>query len=129
MRARGSAYPRCRSASPPSSRRRCFRAWWGGGRAARLAYTGERIGAQQGYDWGLVDSLAPEGALDDALARTVDTICAAAPDAIRLQKALLREWEALPLRDAVARGVEAFPEPFAGGEPRRRMRAFLDRKR
>ena len=101
----------------------------GWGRAARLVYTGETIGADRAHDWGLVDSLAPEGGLDDAIARTVDMICAAAPSAIRLQKALLRDWEELPLREAVERGIDCLAEGFANDEPRRRMRAFLNRER
>ena len=101
----------------------------GWGRAARLVYTGETIGAEQAYDWGLVETLVPEGELDNALARSVDMICAAGPAAIRLQKALLRDWEELPLRDAVERGIDSLAQAFASAEPRERMRAFLDRKR
>jgi len=101
----------------------------GWGRAARLVYTGETIGAEQARDWGLVEALVPEGELDDAIARTVDMICAAGPTAIRLQKALLRDWEELSLREAVARGIDCLPKAFASGEPRERMRAFLERKR
>ena len=101
----------------------------GWGRAARLVYTGEIIGAEQAYDWGLVETLVPAGEIDDAVARTVDMICAAGPVAIRLQKELLRDWEELPLRDAVERGIDCLPRGFASGEPRERMRAFLDRKR
>ena len=101
----------------------------GWGRAARLVYTGETIGAENAYDWGLVECLVPEGELDDALAHTVDMICAAGPAAIRLQKELLRDWEELPLREAVERGIDCLPRAFASGEPRERMRAFLDRKR
>ena len=101
----------------------------GWGRASRLIYTGETIGAERAEEWGLVDTLAPEGGLDDALARTVDAICAAGPAAIRLQKALMREWEELPLAEAVERSVETFAEAFTGDEPRRRMRGFLDRER
>ena len=101
----------------------------GWGRAARLVYTGETIGAEQAYDWGLVETLVPEGELDDALARSVDMICAAGPAAIRLQKALLRDWEELPLRDAVERGIDSLAQAFASAEPRERMQAFLDRKR
>jgi enoyl-CoA hydratase/carnithine racemase len=101
----------------------------GWGRAARLVYTGETIGAEKAYDWGLVETLVPEGELDNALARSVDMICAAGPAAIRLQKALLRDWEELPLRDAVERGIDSLAQAFASAEPRERMRAFLDRKR
>ena len=101
----------------------------GWGRAARLVYTGETIGAEQARDWGLVEALVPEGELDDAIARTVDMICAAGPTAIRLQKELLRDWEELPLQEAVERGIDCLPKAFASGEPRERMRAFLERKR
>ena len=101
----------------------------GWGRAARLVYTGEIIGAGQAYDWGLVEALVPEGEIDDEVGRTVDMICAAGPVAIRLQKELLRDWEELSLRDAVQRGIDCLPRGFASGEPRERMRAFLDRKR
>ena len=101
----------------------------GWGRAARLVYTGETIGAERACEWGLVDSLVSEGKIDEGLARTVDMICAAGPAAIRLQKALLRDWEELPLRDAVERGIDCIARGFASGEPRERMRAFLDRKR
>ena len=101
----------------------------GWGRTARLVYTGETIEAEQAYEWGLVETVVPEGELDDALARTVDMICMAGPAAIRLQKALLRDWEELPLRDAVERGIDCLARGFASGEPRERMRAFLDRKR
>ena len=101
----------------------------GWGRTAQLVYTGEMIGAEQAYDWGLVESLVPEGKLENALAHTVDMICAAGPAAIRLQKELLRDWEELPLRDPVERGIDCIARGFASGEPRERMRAFLDRKR
>lgn len=101
----------------------------GWGRAARLVYTGETIAAERAHDWGLVDTLVPEGELDDALARVVGMICAAAPAAIRLQKTLLRDWEELPLAEAVARSIDSLAEAFADDEPRRRMRAFLNRKR
>lgn len=101
----------------------------GWGRASRLIYTGETIGAERAYEWGLVDSLAPEGGLDDAVADTVDRICAAGPAAIRLQKALMREWEELPLSEAVERSIDFLAEGFASGEARERMEAFLNRRR
>ena len=100
----------------------------GWGRTARLVFTGETIGAEQAYDWGLVETLVPEGELDDALASTADMICAAGTTAIRLQKELLRDWEELPLRDAVERSIDSLARGFASGEPRERMRVFLDRK-
>ena len=101
----------------------------GWGRASRLIYTGETIGADRAHDWGLVDLLVAEDELDNGIARTVDAICSAGPAAIRLQKALIHEWEELPLSEAVARSIDSLAEGFASGEARERMRAFLNRKR
>ena len=56
-------------------------------------------------------------------------ICAAGPTAVRLRKELLRDWEELPLRDAVERSIDSLARGFASGEPRERMRAFLARQR
>ena len=100
----------------------------GWGRAARLVYTGETIGAEQAYDWGLVEALVAEGELDAALAQTTGMICAAAPDAIRQQKTLFRDWATLPLPEAIERGIDCFSEAFAHEETREHMRGFLSRK-
>ena len=47
------------------------------------------------------------------------------PRAIPLQKALLREWENLPLDQAVVRGIEYFSEAYKTDEPGTLMRHFL----
>ena len=56
-------------------------------------------------------------------------IRAAGPTAIRLQKELMRDWEESPLRDADECGIDCLSKGFASGEPRERMRVFLERKR
>ena len=56
-------------------------------------------------------------------------IAACDPGAVRAQKALIREWERLPRDRAAEAGIPVFAKAFAGPEPRRRMRAFLDRRR
>jgi len=47
---------------------------------------------------------------------------------IRLQKALIREWEALPIDAAIQAGIGAFTEAYASPEPAERMAAFLRKK-
>lgn len=101
----------------------------GWGRARMMVYTGETVGAREALEWGLVERLAPRGALDAALERALTGIAACEPGAIRAQKALIREWERLPRDRAAEAGIAVFAEAFAGPEPRRRMRAFLDRAR
>jgi enoyl-CoA hydratase/carnithine racemase len=101
----------------------------GWGRTRRLLLLGETIGAAEAERWGLVEQVAAPEALDAAVENWVAHLCAAGPQAIRTQKALIRRWEDLPLGDAVAAGVPAFARSWDTEEPRRMMRAFLDRHR
>ncbi len=101
----------------------------GWGRTGRLLYTGGMIPAQTAYDWGLVEEVVPADRLDAAVEALLDAIIQAGPRAVRLQKQLMRRWEDLPLKEAVAAGILAFEKAFETDEPRTMMRAFLDRKR
>ncbi|HEV8679101.1 MAG TPA: enoyl-CoA hydratase [Stellaceae bacterium] len=97
----------------------------GHGRARRLLLTGEMIGAAEALAWGLVDAVAPPAELDAAVERFALAIFAGGPQAVRLQKALIRDWEELPTSAAVARGIDAFTEAYATDEPRRMAGARL----
>jgi len=101
----------------------------GAGRARRLVYTGESISAADAERWGLVDRVVAGGDLDDATDAWVRAIGSAGPEAIRLQKSLIRQWEAMPLDEAIQAGVSCFARAYKTDEPRRLMQAFLDRKR
>jgi enoyl-CoA hydratase len=97
----------------------------GHGRARRLLLTGETIGAGEALSWGLVDAVASPGDLDDAVERLVRPILAAGPRAVRLQKALILEWEELPIAAAVARGIDCFVSAFDTDEPARMAGAMV----
>ncbi len=101
----------------------------GAGRARALVYTGESISAADAERWGLVDRVVPGVELDDATQAWVRAIGAAGPEAIRLQKALVRQWEAVPLDDAIQAGMQSFASAYDTDEPRRLMQKFLDRRR
>jgi enoyl-CoA hydratase/carnithine racemase len=100
----------------------------GWGRARRLLLTGEMIDAGTAERWGLVERVVAPSDLDGAVEEWVAAILAAGPRAIRLQKALMREWEELSLSQAIDRGIDAFAEAYGTPEPADRMAAFL-RKR
>ena len=97
----------------------------GHGRARRLLLTGETIGAPEALAWGLVDAVSPPAELDAVVERFAAAILAGGPRAIRLQKALIRDWEELPTSAAVARGIDAFTDAYATDEPRRMAGARL----
>lgn len=100
----------------------------GWGRTRRLLYTGEIIDSATAERWGLVERVVPKATLDAALEEWVAAILAAAPRAVRLQKALMREWEELGLAAAIERGTDAFAEAYATDEPKERMARFLSRR-
>jgi enoyl-CoA hydratase/carnithine racemase len=101
----------------------------GWGRARWLVMTGETIDAPTALGWGLVDTVAEEGGLDQAVEHAVKALLDCGPDALRAQKALLRQWEELPLKESVDLSIRAFGKSFLSGEPTRLMQAFIDRKR
>jgi enoyl-CoA hydratase len=101
----------------------------GAGRARRLLLTGETIGAAEALAWGLVDIVAPVEALDSAIDRLARPILAAGPQAIRLQKSLILDWEEPTTTAAVERGIDAFVAAFDSDEPARMAGAALARLR
>jgi enoyl-CoA hydratase len=101
----------------------------GWGRARWLIMTAATIDAPTALGWGLVDVVAPEGGLDAAVEQAIAALLECGPQAIRSQKALLRQWEELPLTQSVDLSVKVFGEAYLTGEPQRLMGEFLNRKR
>jgi enoyl-CoA hydratase/carnithine racemase len=101
----------------------------GWGRTCELVLTGEIISAQDALDWGLIERLTAADELDDTIARWIDAIVSAGPEAIRLQKSLMTVWESEPMAESIATSVETFADAFKTDEPRRLMQAFLDRRK
>jgi len=97
----------------------------GWGRANWLLLTGQTIDSAQALAWGLIEQTAPAAELDELVSQTLDPILSAGPSAIRLQKALIREWESLPIDAAIARGIDRFAEAWESDEPARMLNGFL----
>ncbi len=101
----------------------------GWGRTRELLLFGETIGAEEALRWGLVECVVEPAALDAAIETKLRALLAAGTRAIRLQKKLIRQWEDLPLRQAVEAGIACYSEAYATDEPARMMRAFIERQR
>lgn len=101
----------------------------GAGRARDLVLTGRRMPADEALACGLVDALAGAGGLEELVEQRVALILSAGPKAVRAQKALCRQWEELPLADAVRAGIETFSMAFESGEPKAYLERFINRRR
>lgn len=101
----------------------------GWGRTRRILFTGETFDAARALDWGFVEEVVPLVELDAAVERVLSDLLACGPRAIRLQKALITQWEGLPVEAAIAAGIDCFAEAWTTPEPTERMAAFLAAKR
>jgi enoyl-CoA hydratase len=101
----------------------------GWGRARWLVMTAATIDAPTALAWGLVDVVAAEGQLDDEVEKVVAMLLECGPEALRSQKALLKQWEELPLKESVDLSIGVFGQSFLTDEPHRMMQRFLNRKR
>jgi enoyl-CoA hydratase/carnithine racemase len=101
----------------------------GMGRTRELVLTGAAIDAAEALAIGLVERVVPAERLDAAVDDWLASILAAGPRALAAQKRLLREWQELPLDAAIAKSIDAFAEAYESDEPRRLMRAFIERPR
>jgi enoyl-CoA hydratase len=101
----------------------------GWGRTRQWLLTGDTIDAATAQAWGLVEEVVPAQQLDVAVERLLQSILESGPRAVRLQKALITDWEDLPLRQAVRRGIDSFAAAWKSEEPRQLMAAFVARRR
>lgn len=100
----------------------------GWGKATELVFTGDIIDAAEAYRIGFLQAICPAAELDARVERWLDSILRGGPRVMRLQKALLRDWERLPLEDAIQAGIRACVEARSTDEPQRMMAAFINRK-
>jgi len=98
----------------------------GWGRTRQLLLTGENIDAVKAERWGLIEELVAPEVLDATVAGLVDPIVASGPRAIRLQKQLITDWEDLPLRAAINKGIACLADAFNTDEPTRMLAETLE---
>jgi enoyl-CoA hydratase len=100
----------------------------GWGRTRQLLLLGEIFTAAEARDWGFVERLVPDDQLDAAVEEWLAALLACGPQAIRLQKKLILDWEKLAPGAAVDAGIEAFVEAWRSPEPKLAMESFLSAK-
>lgn len=99
----------------------------GWGRTKVLLYTGENIDARTALEWGLVEKVVPSAELDKAVDAWTHAIVESGPRAIRLQKELIREWEAMPVNDAIQAGIRCMYRAYQSEEPTQMVHAVIAR--
>ncbi len=101
----------------------------GYGRTRELLMLGEIIDADTALRWGLIERMVQPDTLDAEIEKVIAALFAAGARAVRLQKALMQQWERLPTDAAIQAGIEAYVQAYDTDEPKRMLAAFLNRKR
>jgi enoyl-CoA hydratase/carnithine racemase len=101
----------------------------GWGRAREILLLGKTFGGAEAEAHRLVERVTTANELDGVVGGWVEDILACGPNALRLQKRLIRQWENLPAEAAIAAGIDAFEAAFETDEPRRMIAAFLANRR
>jgi enoyl-CoA hydratase/carnithine racemase len=101
----------------------------GWAKTRELLLFGEVVEARAALSMGLIDELASAGELDAAIETRLTSLLTSAPGAVRLQKALIRQWEDLTLSQAVAAGIDSFAAAFETPEPALRLAEFQAARR
>jgi enoyl-CoA hydratase/carnithine racemase len=97
---------------------------------ARATLTGERFGAAEAVEAGLLTAVTPdEAALDAWVADRTTALRQAAPGAVRATKELLRTLAAQEWDEGLAAAAGASADLFAGAEAAEGMDAFLQKRR
>ncbi|MFI4998145.1 MAG: enoyl-CoA hydratase [Hyphomicrobiales bacterium] len=100
----------------------------GFGCTRQILLLGQNFSAAQAREWGFVERVVPAAELDAAVEEWLEALLASPPEAIRLQKRLILDWERLAPPAAVQAGIEAFVAAWRTDEPRLAMREFLAAK-
>ena len=97
-------------------------------RAMEMLFTGEFIDADQARDWGLVNRVADDDALDDALGELTASICAKSAVAVRTGKAMFHRQLAMPLEEAYAYAGEVMACNMMAEDAGEGIDAFIDKR-
>ena len=101
----------------------------GWGRTVELVLTGDHISANQAYEYGYLHKIVPFAALDEAVEDWISSLLLCGQNAVRVQKALINDWERMSFTDAAKVGIQAIAGCYSTEEPKTLMTAFVERKR
>jgi enoyl-CoA hydratase len=97
-------------------------------RAKLLVFTGERVGAEEAYQLGIVDRVVPASNLMDYAYELATSLAAKAPRALALAKAAVNEGIDLPLDEALKLEADLFGRVVSTDDRREGTSAFLEKR-
>jgi len=100
----------------------------GHGRAMLLNLTGEFVGAETAYAWGLVEKVVPAAALEEEALRIAGQIAAQSPHAVAVLRELARTTRDLPLEEGLRREADGFVRCLRSEDGAEGVAAFIEKR-
>ncbi len=97
-------------------------------RMMELLLTGETISAQQAYEWGLVNRLAPADQVEEQLNALLASLQSKSASALRYTKAAVRAASADSFEQAVERVEKVYMENIYTKDAQEGLHAFLEKR-
>jgi len=91
--------------------------------------TGDHIEADEAYRIGFLNRLVERDEMDGVVDQWIASLMAGGPNALRIQKRLIMDWDRMSVTDGARAGIQAYVESYKSGEPNRLMTTFLNRKK
>lgn len=101
----------------------------GWGKAVELVLTGDHIDADEAHRIGFLQKKVSFDELDAAVESWIGSLLACGPNAVRIQKRLVIDWDRMSVTDGARAGIQAYVDAYRCDEPKRLMTAFVNRKR
>jgi enoyl-CoA hydratase/carnithine racemase len=101
----------------------------GWGKATELVLTGDHIDADEAYRIGFLNRLVERSEMDGVVDQWIASLMAGGPNAIRIQKRLIMDWDRMSVTDGARAGIQAYVQSYKSDEPNKLMTAFLNRKK
>lgn len=97
-------------------------------RAMELLLTGEFIDAETARDWGLINRVADDDTLDDAVGELTASLCAKSAVAVRTGKAMFQRQLQMPLEEAYAFAGEVMACNMMAEDAGEGIDAFIEKR-
>ena len=98
-------------------------------RAMEMLLTGNFIDAETACDWGLINRVADDDALDNAVAELTDSICAKSAVAVRTGKRMFQRQLQMPLDEAYAFAGEVMACNMMAEDAGEGIDAFIEKRK
>ncbi|HBR96456.1 MAG TPA: enoyl-CoA hydratase, partial [Gammaproteobacteria bacterium] len=97
-------------------------------RAFEMLITAKFIGAETALDWGLINTVVPDDALDDAVQQKLNMILSKSVSAIRFGKSMFHRQRQMPVRDAYEYAADVMANNMMEKDACEGVDAFLEKR-